>query len=47
MAPGKITVTATRAGLTPATVTIDSKPVEIVGGLAQVLPLHSQRPAAQ
>ncbi len=31
--PGPITVTATRAGLKPATITIESRPVEIVGGL--------------
>ncbi|HEY4249194.1 MAG TPA: DUF4982 domain-containing protein [Lacunisphaera sp.] len=36
-APGAITVTATRAGLTPATVTIDSKPVEITAGLSRKL----------
>ena len=30
---GKITLTATRAGLQPATVQIESKPVEITGGL--------------
>ena len=35
---GKITVTATRDGLTPATVTIDSKPVEIDNGLERALP---------
>ncbi len=35
---GTITVTATRAGLTPATVTIESHPVETVGGLTQAMP---------
>lgn len=38
LTPGTITVTATRAGLTPATVKIRSKPVEIIGGLMRVLP---------
>jgi beta-galactosidase len=32
---GTITLTATRDGLTPATVTIESKPVQITDGLAQ------------
>ena len=32
--PGKITVMAMRAGLDPAKVEIESKPVEIVGGLS-------------
>ncbi len=32
---GKITVTATRKGLEPATVEIESKPVQITGGLAE------------
>ena len=34
LTPGRITVTATRPGLTPATATIESQPVEISGGLA-------------
>jgi beta-galactosidase len=38
MAPGAITVTATRAGLAPASVTIESKPVEIIGGLTSAMP---------
>jgi beta-galactosidase len=38
MTPGAITVTATRAGLAPATVTIESKPVEISGGLTSAMP---------
>jgi beta-galactosidase len=38
LTPGSITVTATRAGLTPATVKVESKPVEIVGGLTRTLP---------
>jgi beta-galactosidase len=38
MTAGKITVTASREGLTPATVTIESKPVEIIGGLARLAP---------
>jgi beta-galactosidase len=33
LTPGTITVTATRDGLTPATVKIDSQPVEIIAGL--------------
>ena len=35
---GTITVTAKREGLTPAKVTIDSKPVEIVSGLQRAMP---------
>ncbi len=35
---GKITITATRKGLTGATVTIDSKPVDIIDGLTHVQP---------
>jgi beta-galactosidase len=35
--PGTITVTATREGLTSATVKIESKPVEILGGLIRAL----------
>ena len=38
LTPGAITVTATRAGLTPATVKTESKPVEIIGGLMRALP---------
>ena len=38
LTPGIITVTARRDGLTPATVTIKSAPVEIVGGLLRSLP---------
>ena len=34
LTPGTITLTATRAGLAPATVQVESKPVEIIGGLA-------------
>ena len=34
LTPGTITLTATRDGLTPATVKIESQPVEINGGLA-------------
>jgi beta-galactosidase len=33
LAPGTITLTATRAGLAPASVQIESKPAEILGGL--------------
>jgi hypothetical protein len=33
-----ITVTATRNGLTSATLKVESKPVEIVGGLMRALP---------
>ncbi len=36
--PGQITVTATRAGLAPATVTIDSHPVAITDGLTSAMP---------
>ena len=36
--PGTITVTAARKGLTSATVKIESKPVEIIGGLTTVWP---------
>ena len=35
---GEITVTATRPGLTPATVKIQSKPVEINAGLQRAMP---------
>ena len=38
LTPGTITVTAKREGLTNATVKIDSKPVEIVGGLSRAMP---------
>ena len=38
LTPGTITVTATREGLTRATVKIESKPVEIAGGLTRALP---------
>lgn len=38
MKPGTITVTAKRDGLTSATVKIESKPVEIVGGLSKAMP---------
>ena len=38
LTPGAITVTATRAGLTAATIKFESKPVEIVDGLARALP---------
>ena len=38
LTPGTITVTATREGLTPATVKIEAKPVEIVDGLQRTLP---------
>jgi beta-galactosidase len=34
LTPGTITLTATRDGLTPATVQIESKPVQIIDGLA-------------
>jgi beta-galactosidase len=36
--PGAITVTATRNGLTPASLTIESKPVEITAGLMHEFP---------
>jgi beta-galactosidase len=38
LTPGAITVTATREGLTPATVKIQSEPVEITGGLIRAPP---------
>ena len=38
LTPGAIAVTVTREGLTPATVKIESKPVEIVDGLQRTLP---------
>ena len=38
LTPGVISVTATREGLTSATVKIESKPMEIVGGLTRVQP---------
>ena len=38
LTPGAITVTATREGLAPATVKIESKPMEIIGGLMGALP---------
>ncbi len=38
LTPGTITLTAKREGLTPATVKIESKPVEIAGGLSRSLP---------
>jgi beta-galactosidase len=36
LTPGAITVTATREGLAPATVTLESRPVEIIAGLTPV-----------
>ena len=38
LTPGKISITATRKGLTSATVTIESKPVDIIDGLTHVQP---------
>jgi len=38
LTPGTITVTATREGLAPATVTIASHPVAITGGLTRAMP---------
>ena len=38
LTPGTITVTATRDGLKPATVTLKSAPVEITAGLSKELP---------
>ncbi len=43
---GEITVTATRAGLTPATVKIQSKPVEITDGLGRDRPPVPSGPVA-
>jgi beta-galactosidase len=36
--PGTITLTATREGLRPATITFDTKPVAIRDGLTQEMP---------
>jgi beta-galactosidase len=38
LTPGKITMTAKRDGLTPATITVDSKPVEVKDGLTLTMP---------
>jgi beta-galactosidase len=38
LTPGSITLTATRDGLSPATVTVESVPVKINGGLARLQP---------
>jgi len=38
LAPGTITLTAARAGLTPASVQIESHPTDIKGGLTADLP---------
>ena len=46
MTPGEITVTARRRGLAPATVKIDSKPVEIAAGLERSLPPTLPAPAS-
>jgi beta-galactosidase len=46
LTPGTITLTATRAGLQPATVEISSQPVEITAGLARALPPTLPRPPA-
>jgi hypothetical protein len=43
MSPGTITVTASRAGLQSATVTIDSQPVTVANGLSLWMP--SELPA--
>jgi beta-galactosidase len=44
LTPGKITVTASRAGLQSASVTIDSAPVTIQDGLSQWMPLSLPAP---
>ena len=36
--PGTIKLTATRKGLQPATISFDTKPVEVVDGLSQEVP---------
>ncbi|MGA2174105.1 MAG: hypothetical protein ABSH38_03870 [Verrucomicrobiota bacterium] len=36
--PGTVTLTATRAGLEPATARLESKPVKIKGGLMEAPP---------
>jgi beta-galactosidase len=38
LSPGTITITASRKGLTPATIKVVSKPVEIAGGLTRSMP---------
>jgi beta-galactosidase len=38
MTPGTVKLTATRAGLQPATISFDIKPVEVVDGLSQEVP---------
>jgi len=38
LTPGTITLTASRAGLAPAAVKIESKPVESIDGLMRALP---------
>ena len=38
LTPGQITLTAKRDGLQPATITLDSKPVAITGGLSTQMP---------
>jgi beta-galactosidase len=45
LSPGAITVTATRPGLQPASVTIDSAPVQIEDGLANWMPPELAGPA--
>ncbi len=44
--PGTITLTATRAGLTPATVNIESRPVTIAAGLTAAMPTRLPGPMA-
>jgi beta-galactosidase len=45
--PGTVKLTATREGLQPATVTFDTKPVEIIDGLSQEIPETLSPNAAQ
>lgn len=46
LTPGTITVTATRAGLAPATLQIESHPVEITAGLSSALPMTLSAPTS-
>jgi beta-galactosidase len=46
-APGTITLTARRDGLTPATIEIKSAPVEIAAGLSLEMPPQLPGPTAQ
>jgi hypothetical protein len=45
--PGTVKLTATREGLQPATITFDTKPVDIIDGLSQEIPETLSPSAAQ